>query len=201
MIHFPLSNGFSQGALRYFVNNSLQSCISLTSSGYYDNNENYNPNKLLTFSNFYASEANSNFGQWVQMEFKEHKLDLEGYSMYSTTTADRARNWRFSVSSDGSDWTDIHIKSNEDINGGKVFDASASNIRFFRWTQTAANNGIYNYMVIDQVDVFGNFSHINFAYTPSFSPQFLHVKSLQCTFSLIFISFRFIIILNFNFIA
>ena len=95
MIHFPSSNGVSQGALRYLVNNGLTSSVSLTSSGFHS--ENLEPEKLLFYNSFYISETNASFGQWLQMEFIDYKIDLTHYSLYIPAYEGNIMSWKFSV--------------------------------------------------------------------------------------------------------
>ena len=195
MIHFPLSNGFSQGALRYLVNNSLQSTVSLTSSGFFSG---FTPSNVLTYSSYYRSETSSSFGQWIQMEFKEHKLDIEGYSLFYKNTNSCAQNWNFSVSSDGSNWIFIHSKANEDIKIGKTYESSSQNIRFFRWTQTSSNYGS-NYMRISELDVFGFLFPINYTISASISSMEYFFLSKQCSVSTNIFTTILVIILSSNF--
>ena len=195
MIHFPLSNGFSQGALKYLVNNSIQSTVSMASSGF---SSGLPTSNLLTYSSYYRSETSSSFGQWVQMEFKEHKLNIEGYSLYYRSSGSCAQNWNFSVSSDGSNWIFIHSKANEDIKIGKTYESSSQNIRFFRWTQTSSNYGS-NYMRISELDVFGFLIPINYTISTSISIMKYFCRSKECSISTNFFTTILVIILSSNF--
>ena len=155
MIHFPSSNGVSQGALRYLVNNSLTSSVSLTSSGFYS--ENYKPEQLLLFNSYYLSEITTSFGQWLQMEFIDYRIDLTHYSLYTPASEGQKMSWNFSISSDGSSWIDIHAKLGINILNGSIFESLSNNIRFFKWTCTGPSgpSGQWNYFLLRSIDVFG----------------------------------------------
>ena len=193
MNHFPISNGFSQGALRHLVNNYQQSSVLLTSSGVYDSS--FPPTNLFTFSSYFVSESKSNFGQWLQMEFKDHKLDLEGYSLYSLSDA-RPRSWTFSVSIDGNSWSVTDFQQDQNINTGKTYESFSQGIRFFRWTCHSVSGS--QFMQIRHIDVFGILMPFNYTSTLPSLTLISDKCSNFCTFTFDFspLSLAFIISLS-----
>ena len=135
----------------------MTSSVSLTSSGFH--NEDRKPEKLLLYNSFYGSETNASFAQWLQMEFNDYRIDLTHYSLFSPTYEGNKMSWKFSVSSDGSSWIDIHTKSSINIYSGAFFESESSNVRFFKWTCTGPSgpSGEYNYFAFRSIDVFGHF--------------------------------------------
>ena len=178
MISFPSTNGISQGALRYLVNNSLHSSVSLTSSGVISSI--FPPTNLLTFQDIYASESLSSFGQWLKMEFVDYKIDLTNYSVLYHSVIGAKMSWKFSISSNGENWTDIHTKSNLNIQTGLMFPSEGNNIRFFKWTCTgpSGDTGQFDRFAFREIDVYGNLYIINFS--SSFSLNKSEYRGVYC---------------------
>ena len=194
MIYFPPSNGVSQGAFRYLVNNNMSSSVSLTSSGFL--NENRKPTNLFTFYSYYTSEKNSSFGQWLQMEFIDYVIDLTNYSLRSPSSEGYKVDWKFSVSSNSYTWTDIHTKIYVNIINGEVFPSFANNVRFIRWTcvGSSGSSGSYDYFRFREVDIFGYLYPIsNYPSIPS-SKIFLYNHTYFSSKQLDYFKYTFIII-------
>ena len=90
------------------------------------------------------------------MEFIDYIIDLTHYSLFTPANEGQKMSWKFSVSSDGSSWTNIHTKSDIYLGSGSIFESKLNNVRFFKWTCTgpSGSSGEWSYFGFQAIDFF-----------------------------------------------
>jgi hypothetical protein len=100
-------------------------------------------------------------GSWVQFDFKEQKVSIEGYSVNSATTSSWPKIWEMEVSNDESSWVRIDARSTNGLSGSNVtkyFECKwipAGFHRYVRLRQTGANADGTHCLAIGNLELFG----------------------------------------------
>ena len=141
------------GILQYFYGkNNLENIILTSSVG--------NPLNALIYDKYFTTASSDEIEQYIQVELKNKVLLLTHYYI-NCHTADGPLSWNFSVSPNGIEWSVFHAIKNKrtSLNGNVVIPTKTVGVRFMRWTQTDKSGIIgkkrYNYMRIDEFDIFG----------------------------------------------
>jgi hypothetical protein len=164
VLSFPLSNGVSNGFIKYLVNSKKsQTHAKSTASGQYY--EKYPPSNIANGKKFYT-EKNSSFGQWILIELKRNKMRFEGYSIVGNVQYEAPSNWRIEVSPDSEYWSVADEQNNQNtFNPGSIYQTNAfNNVRFIKFIQTGLSGvppSTRNYSYIHRFDIFGTVYYID----------------------------------------
>ena len=152
---FPVSRGVSNGILKFLMDTSFTSLVSITSSDqYYADRP---PSILLKNSQFYT-EKNDASGQWILFDFRSIIIDFNGYSLISNDCSESPSYWRIDVSSNNVTWKNADTKNGQNTcSPGKIYSTTTKKfIRYVKFTQTGLSVSNKNYVRIDRIDFFGN---------------------------------------------
>ena len=156
-MNFPVSNGISNGLVKYIIDNKLQSTMNVTSSGSLKTDRTVDC--LLRGVTFYT-ESSSSYGQWILFKFTKKIFDFRGYSLMSNTYYEQPQSWKFEVSPDSIYWVLASSKSGETtLTPGRLYTTQTfKRVKYIKLTQTGYGGNLtrsYSYMQIVRIDFFG----------------------------------------------
>ena len=110
---------------------------------------------------YFYTEQSSCFGQWIMIWLeKDYYIDLEGYSMKGSVDTEYPTHWKFSVSSDGEKWKDIHASSIAVSLNGNIYKVKAKAVKYFKWTITGVSADNRDYVLLGCLDLYGKYYSI-----------------------------------------
>ena len=170
---FPVSRGISNGIIKFLMNTSFASLVTVTSRGQLYPER---PPSLLLKNDFFYTEQNDNSGQWVLFDFNTNRIDFNGYSIMSNDSYESPCNWRIDVSNNNITWQNADTKNGENTyNPGKIYSTPTKKyFRYVKFTQTGLSVDNRNYVRIDRIDFFGSI----YSHTCFYSMRFKNYKTI-----------------------
>ena len=118
----------------------------------------YLPKSVVSRGDFYTQNQPD---QWICYDFKHQSVSPTSYSVRSCGSQ-YPKNWVIEVSNDGSSWTEIDRRSNnDDLNNSynsanfKIANVPSESYRFFRLRQTGKNSQSYDTLRLAGLEIFG----------------------------------------------
>lgn len=154
----PTSRGVLNGLIKFLIENQRNNQLGIKSSGKYASNYNNVNVLIISSSNYFYTEQNNNYNQWIKLWFlNKFYLDLEGFSMRCHYYKECPQNLSFSVSRDGKKWNTIHSSNISISLTGEIFETKARMVKYFKWTFTGPSNYNRNYVAIKGLDIYGRY--------------------------------------------
>ena len=110
---------------KYGNNLHQKRIISISASSTLSNGPQFSPEHVINYTNNYNNTfwmSDNNPGNWLELDFKNIKLKLTGYSLKTSngpiSQAHHIKNWILEGSQDGIEWNEIdRQENNNDLNG------------------------------------------------------------------------------------
>ena len=124
----------------------------------------YGPRNAVDFGTDSVYESTCKPNSWICYNFKDRRLLPTSYSLKSYgygPGGDHPKSWVIEVSNDGSLWTEIDRRDNNDLNDKsvtvnfKISDVPSASFRFFRLRQTEKNHRGNDYLFLSALEIFG----------------------------------------------
>lgn len=150
------------GIFKYLLSDgNIDEKLNITSSSILS--DSYIPKNAILCNDhnklFYSGNQKNN---WLRIDFKEHKVILNNYTIKSHNTPRTMKNWVIEGSNDNSNWTILDKRTNcEDVKGGNqvhTFSMSEQikeSYRYIQIRQTGKNWNNDNYLTIDSFEIYG----------------------------------------------
>ena len=139
--------------------------VNVTASSVYNDDSDYHPKNAVDLGtdSLYCSKNEKD--TWICYDFKERCVIPTSYSVRSQGNGpgnSHLKSWVIEVSNDGSSWTEIDRRdNNNDLNDKyatanfKISKVPSESFRFFRLKQTGPNHRGYDYLAISSLEIFG----------------------------------------------
>ena len=162
-------NLFLNGIINFSLNNELSLEVSNSSNFIPDVGNIYQCDNIIHYNDdsYWHSKENGNFGEWVQIEFKNMWIKPTAIAIVDSDNIFRMRSWTVSTSKDGTSWANVNTnKDNKIFQNQKqreIFKLRSPPARFVRITQTGleenVNDGEFDTSFrVGKVEVFGYYS-------------------------------------------
>ena len=152
-----------EGIIKYLQNKSES--ISITASSVASDNYNlYGPENLIDYNSNSSYQSDDNAENWIEINFKEKKVKINGYSLRTYGygyNGYNLKNWVIEGSKDKNQWIEIDKKENNfDLNGSylehyfpisKLTDA----FQYIRLRSIGLNHYGNNHIILTKLELYG----------------------------------------------
>ena len=155
-----------EGIINHFQNQSEkrileQGIISITASSV---NDSCGPEHLIEYDSNSYYYSNNNAGNWIEINFKEKKVKINGYSLRTYGygyNGYNLKNWVIEGSKDKNQWIEIDKKENNfDLNGSSFehhfpISKSTDAFQYIRLRSIGLNHYGNNHIILTKLELYG----------------------------------------------